>query len=115
MPTVTSCIRFYDSEAGVGEWRVHVGGGSESGLRMGHNYGVRKRVLEQVLTGTSDTNVRFEELRSLLVALGFAERIRGDHHIFSEDRRSRDTEFAAAEFVREAIPGKAGSRCHRSV
>jgi hypothetical protein len=45
---------------------------------------VRKRVLLQVLQGTSDANVRFEDPRSLLGALGFKGRIRGDHHIFSK-------------------------------
>ena len=43
---------------------------------------MRKRVLLQVLQGTADANIRFEELRSLLGAFGFAERIRGGHHIF---------------------------------
>ena len=38
----------------------------------------------QVLQGTADANIRFEDLRSLLGAPGFAERIRGDHHIFSK-------------------------------
>jgi len=38
----------------------------------------------QVLQGTSDANIRFEDLRTILRALGFAERIRGDHHIFSK-------------------------------
>ena len=45
---------------------------------------MRKRVLLQVLQGTADANIRFEDLRFLLGALGFAERIRGDHHIFSK-------------------------------
>jgi len=45
---------------------------------------VRERVLRQVVSGTSDANVRFEDLVSLLTALGFAERIRGGHHIFSK-------------------------------
>jgi hypothetical protein len=45
---------------------------------------VRKRVLQQILSGASDANVRFEDLRSLLAGLGFAERIRGGHHIFSK-------------------------------
>ena len=42
----------------------------------GDNRFVRKRVLLQVLSGTADANIRFEELRSLLDALGFAERIK---------------------------------------
>jgi hypothetical protein len=45
---------------------------------------VGKRVLLQVLQGTADANIRFENLRSLLTGLGFVERIRGDHHIFSK-------------------------------
>ena len=49
-----------------------------------HNEKVRKRVLQQILSGASDANVHFEDLRSLLAGLGFAERIRGDHHIFSK-------------------------------
>ena len=44
---------------------------------------VRKRVLHQILSGASDANVRFEDLRSLVRGLGFEERIRGDHYIFS--------------------------------
>jgi len=44
---------------------------------------VRKRVLEQILSGASDASIRFDDLRSLLASLGFVERIRGDHHIFS--------------------------------
>jgi hypothetical protein len=43
------------------------------------------RVLMRLLTATSDQNIRFGELRSLLIALGFRERIRGSHHIFSRD------------------------------
>jgi len=48
-----------------------------------HNGEVHKRVLERILSGASDSNVRFEDLRSLLARMGFVERIRGDHHIFS--------------------------------
>jgi hypothetical protein len=44
-----------------------------------------RRVLGRVLSGTSDRNVRFEDLCGLLVALGFAERVRGSHHIFARD------------------------------
>ena len=54
-------------------------------IESGDNEGVRKRVLQQILSGTSDANVRFDDLRALLSGLGFAERIRGDHHIFTKD------------------------------
>ncbi len=42
-------------------------------------------VLTQVLSGVSDANVAFDDLRRLLIRLGFQERIRGDHHIFWKD------------------------------
>ena len=45
---------------------------------------VRKRVLLQVLRGTADANIRFDDLRSLLTALGFVARVKGSHHIFSK-------------------------------
>ena len=45
---------------------------------------VRKRLLLQVLRGTADTNIRFEDLRSLLTALGFVERVKGSHHVFTK-------------------------------
>ena len=41
------------------------------------------KTLEQVLRGTSDANVSFTELLNLLKRLGFQERIKGSHHIFS--------------------------------
>ena len=45
---------------------------------------VRKQILLQVLHGNADSNIRFEDLRSLLIALGFAERIKGSHHIYTK-------------------------------
>jgi hypothetical protein len=45
---------------------------------------VDKKILEKVLAGLSDKNIRFSELRSLVLSLGFEERIRGDHHIFTQ-------------------------------
>ncbi len=41
-----------------------------------------EKTLAQVLGGTADANVGFEDLRNLLINLGFAERSRGSHHIF---------------------------------
>jgi len=42
------------------------------------------KILQKVVFGRSDANILFSELRQLLVRLGFEERIRGDHHIFSK-------------------------------
>ena len=43
------------------------------------------KLLDRILRGTSDSNIEFGPLCDLLKRLGFRERIRGDHHIFSKD------------------------------
>ena len=40
------------------------------------------QLLQTILRGRSDANIRFAELCALLQYLGFEERIRGSHHIF---------------------------------
>ena len=45
----------------------------------------REKVLTKILHGISDTNISFNDLRKVLLFLGFDERIRGSHHIFSKD------------------------------
>ena len=45
---------------------------------------------QRILSGRSDANIRFDELRLFLLRLGFVERVRGSHHIFrKEDVRER--------------------------
>ena len=41
-----------------------------------------ERTLAMVLRGTSDANVAFDDLRQLLLRLGFDERTKGSHHVF---------------------------------
>jgi hypothetical protein len=41
--------------------------------------------LTRVLSATADRNIRFGDLRALLLALDFEERVRGSHHIFNRD------------------------------
>ena len=43
------------------------------------------KTLRRILSGTADANIAFRDLRNLLKKLGFAERVRGDHHIFTRD------------------------------
>jgi len=43
------------------------------------------RLLRRILRGASDANIPFEELRQLLNYLGFRERVRGSHHIFTRE------------------------------
>jgi len=44
------------------------------------------KTLEKVLRGTSDANIAFDDLCGLLRHLGFAERVKGSHHIYTRDR-----------------------------
>jgi virulence-associated protein VapD len=43
------------------------------------------KTLERVLRGVSDASIGFDDLRYLLEGLGFQERIRGSHHIYTKD------------------------------
>ncbi len=43
------------------------------------------KLLVRILRGTSDANIPFVELCELLRRLGFDERIRGSHHIFTQE------------------------------
>jgi len=42
------------------------------------------KLREKILLGNSDANIDFDGLCHLLRRLGFAERISGSHHIFSQ-------------------------------
>ena len=42
------------------------------------------KLIHHILSGRADGNIAFAELRHLLLRLGFDERIRGDHHIFTK-------------------------------
>jgi hypothetical protein len=52
---------------------------AELGATMG------TKLLDRILRGTSDANIPFDSLCGLLRELGFDERIRGSHHIFSKE------------------------------
>ncbi|HOU12295.1 MAG TPA: type II toxin-antitoxin system HicA family toxin [Anaerolineae bacterium] len=45
----------------------------------------REKLLYKVLCGTADASILFSDLCRLLKYLGFEERIRGDHHIFTRE------------------------------
>ncbi len=45
--------------------------------------GEHEKLYEHVVLRRSDANVPFAGLRGLLKRLGFEERIKGDHHIFT--------------------------------
>jgi hypothetical protein len=44
-----------------------------------------RKILDDILRGTADKKIRFRDLRRILAALEFEERIRGDHHIYTRE------------------------------
>lgn len=42
------------------------------------------KLLKKILLGNADANIPFDQLCQLLKKLGFDERIRGSHHIFTQ-------------------------------
>ena len=47
--------------------------------------GKQEKILWQILTAGSDQNIAFADLVYLLEGMGFEERIKGSHHLFSKD------------------------------
>jgi len=47
--------------------------------------GKHEKLLLKILSGTSDANIQFEDLCSLLKHLGFDMRIKGSHHMFRKE------------------------------
>ena len=41
-----------------------------------------RRKYQTLLDSASEANVRFDDLRQLLLSLGFEERTKGSHHVF---------------------------------
>jgi len=46
---------------------------------------MNKKLLEKVLSGLTDKNIRFQDLNKLLNDFGLSERIKGDHHIYHKE------------------------------
>lgn len=44
-----------------------------------------EKLLDRLLRGSSDSNLKFADLCGLLRQLGFHERVRGSHHIWTRD------------------------------
>ena len=47
--------------------------------------GRHERMVQTILRGRSDANIRFADLRALMRYLGFDERVRGSHHLFDKE------------------------------
>jgi predicted RNA binding protein YcfA (HicA-like mRNA interferase family) len=51
------------------------------------------KLVEKLLSGRSDANVAFDDLRYVLLRLGFVERVHGSHHVY------RNPELPGANLV----------------
>jgi len=47
--------------------------------------GKHDKLIAKVLRGTSDGNIAFDDVRGMLLHLGFDERIRGSHHLYRRE------------------------------
>jgi len=47
-----------------------------------------KNTYDIVMSGKSDSNIRFSDFRNLILSFGFTERIKGDHFIYKRDDMS---------------------------
>ena len=43
------------------------------------------KIIDRIMSGKSDGNIKFSDLRGVMDRLGFDERIRGDHYIYTRD------------------------------
>ena len=48
-----------------------------------------KTLLQKILSGRSEANIRFADLRVLMQHLGFEERIRGSHHVYRKESTAK--------------------------
>ena len=44
-----------------------------------------EKILFKILNGHNDNNINFSDLQNILNKLGFTERIKGSHHIFTKN------------------------------
>lgn len=65
-----------------GRLRAGVLSGAPARTIERRNLGRRRKLYDRILSGRSDNSISFDQVRSLLLHLGFEERVRGSHHVF---------------------------------
>ena len=46
---------------------------------------MKQDIKKKILSGLSDKNINFKDLRKFIISLGFNERVKGGHHIFTKN------------------------------
>lgn len=72
--------------------------------------GKYSKLLVKILAGASDENIEFAELCQLLGRLGFEERIRGSHHIYTREGCDEIVNLQSRGTKAKKISSQAGSR-----
>lgn len=65
-----------------------------------------EKTLALILNATSDSNFSFRDICSLLLSLGFRERIKGSHHIFARDDFSGSIHWDGVVRVEDQLTGE---------
>jgi predicted RNA binding protein YcfA (HicA-like mRNA interferase family) len=65
--------------------------------------GSESKTIERILRGTSDANIAFKDLCNALTKLGFDERVKGDHHIFTKQVLKRSSTFSPKDLKQSRI------------
>jgi virulence-associated protein VapD len=47
--------------------------------------GKHDKIMEKILRGVSDANIAFQDIRGMLLYMGFDERIRGSHYVYRKE------------------------------
>ena len=67
----------------------------------------KDKLLQQILSGTSDSNIGFEDLRNMLKRLKFDERIKGDYFVFKNKKNTRKDKYTTRRKFGKKLSGKA--------
>lgn len=46
---------------------------------------MNKKVYDKIMSGNSDNNIRFTDLRNVIISMDFVERIKVDHFVYKHD------------------------------
>jgi hypothetical protein len=72
-------------------------------------------LLAKILGGAADASIGFGELCNFLERLGFEQRVRGSHHIFTKDGIAEILNPATEGTQGEAVSSEAGAGRDREV
>ena len=60
---------------------------------------MKNKIINEILSGLKDNNIKFTDLRNVILNLGFYERIKGDHYIYTKEQRIFEAESPSLCFT----------------